>query len=313
MKVAGTTTLILLLTVTVSATLAAMGSRESELLGAGRFAGVHAIEVDSDSFDLNVLGTSSARTSVEVVGSSSVRVSLRQGGSTLYIAARDRRAIFSRSGAPGRIDIQTFEGVALEADVGSGDVDLRGFQGSTIDVDTGSGRIEARALFGEVAMRTGSGSLRMERVGGMATAQSGSGSITLIDGEGRIRLATGSGALTLEAVRGDIEASSGSGLIAVDAGEGRFNLSTGGGSIEATAVNPRQDSRFSTGSGDIVLAIAGDVGRYSFDLESTSGMIYFDGVSVGRRLERSRPGPRISAESSTGSITVGGDSFSQTP
>lgn len=293
--------------------LCAMGGGESELLAEGRYTGIRSIEVESDSFDVNIVGTAASTTTAEVVGSSSVRASVRRRGGTLYVEAKDRRALFSRSGASGRIDIQTFEGVDLEVEVGSGAVDLRGFQGADLDIESGSGNLAGRALFGELSLRTGSGAVELERVGGTLSVRVGSGDLSVLDGEGRIDLETGSGTLTLESVRGIVEGTTGSGAIEVNDGQGSFHLASGSGTIEVTGVGLLQESSFRTGSGDILLEIAGDLEGYSYDLESSSGSITLGDISAGRRLERAGSGPRIVAESGSGSITVGGGSSSPMP
>ena len=289
----------------VAATSAtAMGSRGGELLASEEYRGVQEIVVESDSFEVNVVGTQTDSTSISVVGSRSVHASIRRRGHRVVVEANERRALFSRSRVGGSIDIQTFEGITLEIEVGSGDIDARGLQGGVVDLATGSGDIVARSIFGESSFRTGSGELRMERVGGEVDAATGSGQITLLDSEGRLSLSSSSGNVTVRAVSGDVNASSTSGIVLVTDAEGTFTLASTSGGVFCKGLRLRSSSRFSTISGDIELQLAQEPELFSYRLSSVSGEIAVGNTRSRGRLERDGGRRVIEASTVSGSIRI---------
>lgn len=283
---------------------AAMGPGERELLASEQYRGVEAIEIESESFDVSVVGNRTNSTSIEIYGSPSVSATIRRRGERVIIEAKERRALFSRSRVEGLIEVQAFEGVDIEVNCGSGDVDIRGLQGGRLGVRTGSGDIVARAIFGESRIRSGSGDFRMERVGGTLEAGTGSGDIELQDGEGRISLSSSSGDLELRGVSGDIGATSSSGEVTVVDGEGVFSLASTSGSVVAEEISLRNSSRFRSVSGDIELVLRGEPEEYSYDLRTVSGAIRVGDIQAGNRFTRDGGSLLVEGRTTSGSIIV---------
>ncbi len=288
----------------VALPLTAMGNGESELLAREEFRGIAALQIESESFDVSIVGTGTAKTTAQVVGSPSVSATIRRRGDTIVIEAKDRRALFSRSRVPGMIEVQTFEGANIEVESGSGDVDVRGLQGAALDVRTGSGDVVVRAVFGEVRLRSGSGELEMERVGGSVEAGSGSGEIRFSDGEGRVRVGSSSGKIEIRGVRGDLEATSSSGDVSVTEAEGVFAISSSSGSLFCEEVEPRSASSFRSVSGDISLHLRDDSDTYAYELRTVSGSIRVGGTKAGNRFERDGGTVLIEANTTSGSISI---------
>lgn len=293
-----------ILLVLVSAPIMAMGGGESELLASEQFRGVEELEIDSESFDVSIVGTRTASTTAEVHGHPSVSVSVRRRGDTVVIEAKERRAIFSRSRVPGSIEIQTFDGADIEVESGSGEIDVRGLQGGSLDVRTGSGDVVVRAVFGEIRVRSGSGNLEMERIGGNLLAGTGSGDISLEDGEGSLSLSSSSGDISLRGVSGDIEATSSSGDLRVLDAEGVFALSSTSGSVTCEDLGLRSASTFLSVSGDIQLDLREDPESYAYDLRTVSGSIRVGGTQAGNRFERDGGTILIEGNTTSGSISV---------
>lgn len=304
LQLVGGASLRLMLLIFCAGYAAAMGPGERELLASERFRGIEAIEIDSDSFDVSIVGNRTNTTTAEVHGTPSVSATIRRRGDRVIIEAKERRALFSRSRMEGIIEVQAFEGVDIEVACGSGNVDIRGLQGGRLEVRTGSGDIVARAIFGETRLRSGSGDFRMERVGGNLEAGTGSGNIDLQDGEGRISLSSSSGDLELRGVSGDIEASSSSGEVSVIDGEGVFSLASTSGSVVAEQIDLRNSSRFRSVSGDIELDLRGEVSEYSYDLRSVSGSIRVGDNQAGNRFARDGGSLLVEGNTTSGSITV---------
>lgn len=282
----------------------AMGGGESELLAGEEFRGINALRIESESFDVNIVGNRTASTSAQVYGSRSVSATISRRGDTVLIEAKERRALFSRSRVPGVIEIETFEGVDIEVESGSGDVDVRGLQGGALDVRTGSGDVVARAIFGDLRLRSGSGEFEMERVGGSVEAGSGSGDISLSDGEGRISVNTSSGDIEIRGVSGDVEATSSSGDVSVADAEGVFDLSSTSGAVTGEELEPRSASTFRSVSGDIRLELRNDPARYAYQLRTVSGSIRVGDSEAGNRFERDGGTVLIEANTTSGSINV---------
>ena len=295
---------ILVLSLLVVGSASAMGGNESRDLASEEYTGIQEITVESESFDVNVVGTRTDRTTITVVGDPSVSVRIRQRGRSVLVEAEERRALFSSSRYEGTIDIQTFEGVDLDLETGSGAVDVRGLQAGGLDVNTGSGNIVARSVYGEVELRSGSGNIEMERVGGEVEAHSASGRVVLKDGEGRLTIRSTSGEVTVESTRGNLEAGSTSGDIRLADLEGVFSVGTTSGSIRSSDLTLRGSSRFNSVSGSIQIDVSGDPERFSYAMQTVSGDIRVGETRIGGRYERGGAGTLIEASTVSGSITV---------
>lgn len=129
---------------------------------------------------------------------------------------------------------QTIEGIRgpLEASTGSGSLRISRI-GAETQCHTGSGGIELDDVHGSVRASTGSGHIRATRIAGSFSGHTGSGSIEAEQtAAGDADADTGSGNITLRSVHGRLQAHSGSGTLTAE-GEmsGDWRLRTGSGSI----------------------------------------------------------------------------------
>ena len=137
--------------------------------------------------------------------------------------------------------------------------------------------------------RTGSGSQRIEGVGGGVDASSGSGSIVVRHAGGRVKASAGSGGITADAIGGAFDASTGSGSIAGTGIGGAMRVHTSSGGIEVTQ----------TAAGDV-------------DASSSSGTVRVRGVNGGVRASTSSGGLHVEGQmarewrlsSSSGHVTI---------
>lgn len=108
-----------------------------------------------------------------------------------------------------------------------------------LNAQTGDGSITVGDLEGTVALRSGDGSIRGERVQGDLSARTGDGSITLVEAVGRLDLDTGDGSVRLHGRPDVLRVRTGDGSVTLDLDEGSkmaadWSLTTGDGSIRAT-------------------------------------------------------------------------------
>jgi hypothetical protein len=124
---------------------------------------------------------------------------------------------------------------------------------------------------GNVAARSGDGSIRIEHVHGRLDLKTGDGSIRGTDIGGHLVLSTGDGSVTLEEVSGDLDVDTGDGGVNVGGRLATVKLHTGDGSI-AFRAEPgsvmKDDWSMTTGDGGVVLYLPSDFGA---DLDAHTG------------------------------------------
>jgi len=169
----------------------------------------------------------------------------------------------------GHIRIAGLEG-ALAARTGGGSVWLEAINGSVRCI-SGGGRITAQRLAGaatlitaggEVAVReatgrlqvrSGGGNIRVEKAASLEAVTAG-GSIEVLEASGPVRAETGAGAIRVRGARG-LQAGTASGTIQLDNVSGAVQALAGLGQLLVRLAGPIEDSRLSTGAGDITVFI----------------------------------------------------------
>lgn len=106
-----------------------------------------------------------------------------------------------------------------------------------VEIEDSSGEVEVMGV-GGLALSDGSGSLRIERIGGPVEVTDGSGSLTILNVRGDVRIRDGSGEIEVREVQGSVIVDGdGSGEIDVQGVTGRVHVrSDGSGSIDARNV-----------------------------------------------------------------------------
>lgn len=152
----------------------------------------------------------------------------------------------------------------LRAETGSGDQSVEGIQGP-LKASTGSGGIRIARIGSEVHAATGSGDIQIESVQGSVTANTGSGSIRANGVAGEFSGETGSGDVSLEqSAPGRVNVSTGSGSIELAGVNGPLKVDTGSGEIKAQG-ELAGDWRLETGSGGVTVSLPSSAG---FDLHA---------------------------------------------
>ncbi|HVA89621.1 MAG TPA: DUF4097 family beta strand repeat-containing protein [Chloroflexota bacterium] len=134
-------------------------------------------------------------------------------------------------------------GGTLEARSGKGDIEIKGFAGSVL-AHTGAGDLELEGCTAGGSGNTGAGDIEGRRLGGEWQLRTGSGDVR-IEGEE-------SASFQIDTGSGDVGIYGG----AVD----RLEIRTGSGDLECRSVLRGPRHRFTTGAGDISLALANPPG-----------------------------------------------------
>ena len=150
-------------------------------------------------------------------------------------------------------------------------VRIRCPQGSDLDCDTASAPVAAGGRLGDVKVRTASGTLQLDHVGGMLHAKSASGDLRVERVDGRAEVHT---------VSGDVEVRHAAEAISVNAISGDVEIGAAGAPLSVTSVSG--DLRIgAAGPGEIQLkSVSGDVDvalrtalAVRLDVNSVSGTI----------------------------------------
>lgn len=141
-------------------------------------------------------------------------------------------------------------------------------EGVDLRFRTGSGDIEAANMKVMLDINTGSGSLVFSKVTGEITANTGSGDIELTEFDGMIEASTGSGTIRVDNSKGDLKLNCGSGNIRLADSQAEFKANSGSGNILGRNLLLLGSSRFSSGSGDAEVVLAGTP---KFDISVGSG------------------------------------------
>jgi DUF4097 and DUF4098 domain-containing protein YvlB len=136
------------------------------------------------------------------------------------------------------------------------------------EVWIGFGRISPTAKLivtmpaaGNVAARSGDGSIRIERVHGRLELRTGDGSIRANEIAGQVTVATGDGSVTIDDVEGELDVDTGDGSVSVAGKPGTMKLHTGDGSITFRAergTDMKDDWSIVTGDGSVSLYLPSD-------------------------------------------------------
>ncbi len=143
-------------------------------------------------------------------------------------------------------------------------------------VETGGGGIAATAIAGRVVLESGGGNIRLDDIGGDASAETGGGTIDVGSVQGAVILQTGGGNIKIASVKGEIKAQSGGGSVVVLSGLQGAVLETGGGSIRVDKCSGAVKA--TTGGGSVDLGEIGgpaqiETGAGSIRLASANGRV----------------------------------------
>jgi Putative auto-transporter adhesin, head GIN domain len=214
-------------------------------------AGVRAVQIEVNSYDLHVTGRADAR-KLDVEGRACASdhdlldqlvVTQRREGDQLILELGSGRGFHLFGGDTElEVTVQLPASLPLTVDVGSGDAEVSGVR--ALDSRVGSGDLHVRNVSGRFATSVGSGDVEANDVGGLEVGSVGSGDLSVsgVNGEARVG-SIGSGDVRLRDVRGSVRADSlGSGDLDVDGVGGDLSLGAkGSGDVSHSGVKGKVD------------------------------------------------------------------------
>ncbi len=114
-----------------------------------------------------------------------------------------------------------------------------------------------------VNFENGAGNVEVTNVGGSVEGSTGAGNVIVDDITGDVKISTGAGNIDVSGDVGSASVETGAGNIDLYGLEGAVRAVTGAGNIDAVILHqPDADSKFSTGAGNVMVALAEDVGIF---------------------------------------------------
>jgi len=173
-----------------------------------------------------------------------------------------------------------------------------------VKLETEGGNVEASGVAGRVEAGSGGGSMKLDDIGGGASAETGGGSIDVGTVGGDLGLHTGGGSIKIHHASGKVVADTGGGSVELGSGAQGASIETGGGSVEVRQCNGKV--KVSTGGGSVDLSDVGgpaeiETGGGSIRLNSAKGHVHAETGGGGIELLGV---PSARAETSAGGITV---------
>lgn len=141
--------------------------------------------------------------------------------------------------------------------------------GSPVAAETASADVTCQGEIGGLGGKTASGDVAAERVSGDVDFNSASGDMRLDVATGDVRVSTASGDLTIGRAGGEIIAKTASGDVRVTEAGQSATIKTASGDVRIESISGGLADA-TTVSGDIVIAVAPDVGVY-LDVSTLSG------------------------------------------
>jgi hypothetical protein len=191
------------------------------------------------------------------------------------------------------------------------DYDITTPANTMLTAESGSGNLQLSNLKGTVKGHTGSGDIRVDKLGAGSRLETGSGTIEATNLMGFTSLQTGSGEIRADlSAAGDVTAGTGSGNIRLANVQGAVKSETGSGNIDISG-QPTSPWKLETGSGNIDLKLGANA-RFTLDAETGSGSVQSDlPLTMRGSMDKHHVngtvnggGPTIKAETGSGNIHI---------
>lgn len=294
------------------ALLLASSSMVSEVLAESveetfAYKGVDELRVDGSFFAVEVSGYTADRVEglvkipQKLYEGNYVEVIHAKRGGKLEVDVKKRRATIPPVSEKSLIRIRAPRDITLNLMTSSGSVEVERFETDTIQIKSSSGKIKATDLRARIDIASSSGSQDIQKCKGPLIVKSSSGRISVSEVSGNISVQSSSGSQTYAVVDGNIKATSSAGMITIKGQTGALDLNATSGRLEGLDVKLTGDSSFQTSSGRIRFEFENDFEDFSFDLQSSSGMIRVGGSRARGKLKVGNGPIKISGKSSSGS------------
>ena len=261
------------------------------------YSGVEELQVDGMFFTVEVSGYAGDRVEGRIAIPENlyegdyVEVVHSQSGGVLKVEVQKKKATVPPVSGKAIISIRAPRDITINVVTSSGNIAVDGFETDTIRLKSSSGKIKAVDLSARIDIMSSSGSQDIQQCKGRMNIKSSSGKISVRDVAGNISVESSSGSQkheevngnikaksssgrqSYEAITGDIAAVASSGSITIYEQTGSLDLRATSGRLEGRDIMLNSDSSFKTSSGKISFAFENDFDDFSFNLESSSGVL----------------------------------------
>ena len=248
-----------------------------------------------------------------------VEVVHSKSGGILEVEVKKKRATIPPVTGTAVISIRAPRDITVNLTTSSGNITVEGFETDTIRLTSSSGKIKAKDLSarmdiasssgsqdiqqckGPLNIESSSGRISVRDVAGNISVESSSGNQTFEEIDGNIKTKSNSGRQSYETIVGDIVAETSSGNVTINEQTGALDLRATSGKLEGNEVKLTSDSSFQTSSGRISFGFENDFDDFSFDLQSSSGVLRVGESRVKGTLILGNGPIKIIGKSSSGS------------
>ena len=289
------------------------------------YSGVDELQVDGRFFTVEVSGYTGDSVEGRILipqnlyEGNYVEVSHSKSGGVLEVEVKKKRAVIPPFTKKALISIRAPHDITINLLTSSGIITVEGFDTDTIRLKSSSGKIKAKDMSARIDMASSSGSQDIQQCKGSLNIKSSSGRISVRDVAGNLSVESSSGSQTYEeidgnikaksssgrqsygAIAGDIVAETSSGNITINEQTGALDLRATSGKLEGYEVKLTGDSSFKTSSGRISFELENDFEDFSFDLQSSSGVLRVGESKVKGTLIIGSGPIKITGKSSSGS------------
>ena len=230
-----------------------------------------------------------------------VEVVHSKSGGVLKVEVKKLKVTIPPVSEKALISIRAPRDINVNLMTSSGSIAVEGFETDTIRLKSSSGNIKAKDLSARIDIASSSGSQDIQQCKGTLTVKSSSGRISVRDVVGTMSVESSSGSQTYEVIDGNIRAKSSSGRITINKQTGVLDLRATSGRLEGYEVKLKGDSSFQTSSGRINFEFVNDFNDFSFNLQSSSGVLRVGESRVKGTLILGNGPIKITGKSSSGS------------
>ncbi len=232
--------------------------------------GPTSLYVELGSGDLTIRAEDVLETTVTVDGKTADDVVVEQRGNQIVVLASQRRTGFFAGSNELSVSVTLPTDSELSTKLGSADLDASGRLG-TAKIRSGSGEVRIDELGGEALVETGSGDIEIDSVVGDLRIKSGSGDIEVDRLGGSAAISTGSGDVEIGTAHGEVQVKSGSGDMRVREAHSDVALSTASGDLSVGRMH-RGSLQAKNVSGDIHVGIPANVPVWT-DISAVTGSV----------------------------------------
>jgi DUF4097 and DUF4098 domain-containing protein YvlB len=196
--------------------------------------GPASVYVELGSGSLSVDTDDTSQTVVEVEGKDADDVTVEQRGNQVVVIAPSRKSSFF--GGSQELSVQ----ITLPHD-------------SDLATKMGSADLVSTGRLGNLRLKSGSGDVSLEVVGGDALVETGSGDVVMEAAHGSLRVKSGSGDIEVEQLHGTSLITTGSGDVELGRADREVQVKSGSGDLRLKEAHT--DVALTTASGDLVVGV----------------------------------------------------------